>query len=573
MVLSYRLASSRFGILSALTLAGTAVGASAQSLLWSADGLSSGERYGLVVSRVGDINGDGIADVATGAPNNDLGGSDAGAVFVLSGADGSTLMTITGAAAGDSLGFSAAGAGDVDGDGTPDIIAGARFNDTAGPNYGQAIVVSGATGLVIHAFDGLTPNGRFGEAVNAAGDVNADGFADVIVGARLDSFGGPASGRARVFSGFDGALLFDIAGDGASDFFGRSVGAAGDVNADGHDDFLVGAPGDDDGGSSSGRVTVFSGLDGSVLYALDGDFPGDLLGGKVSGLGDLDGDGFDDFIAGMISSDFAGADRGAARIYSGFDGSAMFTVAGTEAGSEFGSAVGDAGDVNGDGWLDFIVGSRLDPIMGLPAGSATVFSGFDASIIQRYESTESGDQFGDTAVGMGDANGDGFDDLFIGAFGFDGAAFDGGRVLAYSGFDTLGETICGPAVLNSTGAPARILATGSLVAFDNDVTLSVVNLPLNSNGFFITSLDEFTVVGPGGSVGNICIASTVIGRYAGNILNSGTSGAVSLGLDLTSVPQPASITTVVAGDTRYWQYWFRDIPTSNFSDAVKITFL
>lgn len=213
----------------------------------------------------------------------------------------------------------------------------------------------------------------------------------------------------------------------------------------------------------------------------------------------------------MTSEDFASPDFGAARVYSGLDGSTHFTLAGTAAGSEFGSAVGDA-------------------------------------------------------------NGDGLDDLFIGAFGFAGAAFDAGRVLAYSGFETLGETICAPAALNSTGVPAHVVATGSAVAVDGDVTLTVVDLPLNSNGFFITSLDEFTVVAPGGSMGNLCIASGVIGRYSGDILNSGSAGTVSLSLDLTAVPLPMGSVAVVAGDVRYWQYWFRDMPTSNFSDALKLTF-
>ena len=556
------------------TLTGLAFAApaAAQSLIWTADGMSSGDRFGLVVSKVGDINGDGVADVLAGAPNNDLGASNSGAVFVLSGTDGATLMAIPGAAAGDSLGFSAAGAGDVDGDGVPDIIAGARFADAAGPNFGQAIVVSGATGLTLYAFNGLTSNGRFGEAVNGAGDVNNDGFADVIVGARLDASTGISSGLAQVYSGVDGALLHSIVGEGAADFFGRSVGTAGDVNGDGHDDFIVGAPGDDNNGSLSGRISVYSGLDGTLLHGLDGDFPGDSLGGKVASVGDLNADGLDDFIAGMSSSDFAGTDLGAARVYSGLDGSTIYTVTGTTPNAEFGSAVDGAGDVNGDGSPDFIVGARLDSVMGMTAGSATVFNGLDGSILHMFQSSASGDQFGDTAIGMGDANGDGFDDLLVGAFGFDAAGSDAGRVSAFSGTDTIGDTICGPAVPNNSGLPGRIFATGSNVALANDLTLTATDLTANSNGIFITSPDEFLVVNPGGSAGNLCIASFEIGRYAGNVLNSGATGTVSLDLDLTLTPSPTALLTVSAGDVRYWQYWFRDGASSNFTDAVRISF-
>ena len=545
----------------------------AQSTIWQADGQSSGERFGLAVAKVGDINGDGLVDVVAGAPNNDLGGSDAGAAFVLSGADGSTLLTIQGGSAGDSLGFSVSGAGDVDGDGTPDVIAGARFSDDAGSNFGQAVVVSGATGAILQVFDGTSSNGRFGEAVGAAGDVNADGFADVIVGARLDATSGSQLGAARVYSGFDGALLYDLAGLSSNDFFGRSVGSAGDTNGDGFDDFLVGAPGDDDSGSNSGSVFLFSGFDGTLLFQFTGDFAGDSLGGKVAGLGDINGDGFDDLVAGMIGSDFSGTDRGAARVFSGADGSTLFTFGGSSLGGEFGSAVSAAGDLDGDGIMDVLVGARLDEnALGLSAGSASVFSGATGALLLRLESDSSFDQFGDTATCGGDLNGDGFDDIVVGAFGLSGAASGGGRVLAFSGADPIGDTICGPAVSNSTGFPAHLEARGSTVALDNRLSLSVTGLPMASNGYFLTSLNELTLVMPGGSVGDLCIASNVIGRYAGNVLNSGTSGAVSMPIDLTMVPGSNTTLTVLAGETRYWQFWYRDVPASNFSDAVRITF-
>lgn len=143
----------------------------------------------------------------------------------------------------------------------------------------------------------------------------------------------------------------------------------------------------------------------------------------------------------------------------------------------------------------------------------------------------------------------------------------------------LGDPICSPAVANSTGQPGIISAAGSDVAADNDVTLFATQLPANSNGFFITSQETNIVVMPGGSVGNICIASFTIGRYDMTPQNSGANGEVSMALDLTNTPlAPGGPVAIVAGQTWYWQYWYRDIDplgvaTSNFTNATEIAFL
>lgn len=128
----------------------------------------------------------------------------------------------------------------------------------------------------------------------------------------------------------------------------------------------------------------------------------------------------------------------------------------------------------------------------------------------------------------------------------------------------------------SAGVDAELVVTGSNVAANNDVTLNVSNLPLNSVGYFITSPAAFTVYNPAGSEGHLCIAGAPIGRYAGNILNSGASGTVSLAVDLTDTPTPTGPTMVMAGDTQYYQYWSRDsvmgMAVSNFSGAQSVTF-
>lgn len=552
-----------------LAIAALFVGpAFSQSALWSTAGAGNGARFGLCVSSLGDLNADGVGDVLVGAPNDDVAGSDSGAIFALSGLDGSVIWRVNGSSSGASLGFACAGVGDVDGDGIGDALGGARFGDQAGPNFGEAIVVSGATGLTIYTFFGENSNGRFGEAVGPAGDVNGDGRADLIVGARLDNTSGATTGKARVYSGIDGTLLHSIAGDNASDFFGRSVGTAGDIDGDLLDDFVVGAPGDDDAGNLSGAVRVFSGADGMELRRFDGDSSGDQLGGKVAIAGDVNQDGVMDLIAGMITSSFGGLDRGAARVYSGADGSTLYTFVGTSLAGEFGSAVSGAGDVNGDGWPDVFVGARLDESMGLQVGSISLFSGLDGALLYKAMGPADFSQFGDTGVITPDVNGDGFADVCVGAFG-DSAS---GSVVMLSGLDTIGTSICGPAALNSSGASARVLAEGSVAAIDNDLTLTVTQLPVGQNGIFVTSTEQNLILNPGGSDGNLCIASFGIGRYAGDVLQASAAGSVSLGIELGSVPLPTGTQPVMAGETRYWQFWFRDGASSNFSDAIVIDF-
>lgn len=149
----------------------------------------------------------------------------------------------------------------------------------------------------------------------------------------------------------------------------------------------------------------------------------------------------------------------------------------------------------------------------------------------------------------------------------------GNGVLTIS--EGIGTQICS-AQANDTGAGASLVLNGSAIAADNDLTLEVRDLPADSLGYFLTSMDTIFLAGAGGSAGDLCIASTSIGRYAGNILDSGAAGAVSFSPDLTSIPGPTGTVAATAGETRYFQYWTRDLsggtPTSNFSTAAGITF-
>ena len=384
--------------------------------LFTFNGNSYLDFFGISVSGAGDVNGDGVPDFVVGSSRGNNNGVGTGSATVFSGSDGSILYTFFGDSRERSLGSSVSG-GDVNGDGFSDIIVGGP-NASSGGVLGTVRVLSGFDGTVLHDFVGDSASDQFGSSVSSLGDVNGDGFGDLIVGAAFANNNGRRSGSARVFSGADGSVLYNFDGDSASDLLGSTLSGLGDVNGDGFSDFIVGVLNDDENGEDSGSVRVYSGSDGSVLYTFLGDSAGDRLGSSVGGAGDVNGDGVVDLIAGGSNS------SGSARVFSGSDGSVLYDLD-----NGFGGSVRGAGDVNGDGFADLIVGVPGDGDAGACSGSARVFSGVDGSLLYNFRGDCAGDNFGRSVSGVGDVNGDGFDDFVVGATG--GGANDGGYARLY----------------------------------------------------------------------------------------------------------------------------------------------
>ena len=183
---------------------------------------------------------------------------------------------------------------------------------------------SGATGQVIHTFTGAVPGGQAGSRVSKAGDVNADGRDDVMVGSPFES-GPMSSGRVVVYSGMDGSVLYDLTGTLDDSNFGSGLAGPGDLNGDGHADLVIAASGATVNGISGGAVYVYSGADGSILYTFSGDNDGDSMGESVGDGGDVDGDGVGDFLLGVPRSDENGIFSGHVRVISGASGTELFS--------------------------------------------------------------------------------------------------------------------------------------------------------------------------------------------------------------------------------------------------------
>ncbi len=416
------------------------------------DGLAAGQRVGQVVVGLGDLDGDGHGGFGVGAPGAAPNGSGSGAIWLFDGplADGADLgaadAVFEGGSLGDAVGWSLATAGDVDGDGLEDLILGAWGESGAGGEAGAAyVMLSPVLGVVgpdqaWARFRGEQIGDSAGLSVAGLDEVDGSGGVALLIGAPNADDGAWSSGAAYFIlnptagTSSLGAATARLRGDLESEQVGAAVTRAGDLDGDGITDFAVAAPGSDLNGARSGAVYIF-------LHSPSGDAPigdladhlrlggdaGDQAGTALADFGDLDGDGYDELLVGAPDQSDGGSGAGAAYLVKGPPDSnlslrdAHARIIGRLPQDHAGNALDRAGDVNGDGWPDLIVGAYIEDSGGLNAGSAFLVHGpitgtrylsdADAGFIGEAES----DLAGWSVAGVGDVDADGLDDVLVGA--------------------------------------------------------------------------------------------------------------------------------------------------------------
>lgn len=325
-----------------------------------------------------DMDADGVPDFIIGFTRADSPTqNDVGSVTVYSGATGSVIRELFGTTPGAYFGTNVASVADIDGDGIAEIFVGNSLADPGGiSNAGSAILFSGASGNIIYQFDGSNYADYMGWSIDDAGDVNGDGVTDLLVGALgFDAGGVYGAGAAWVFSGATGSPLHYFPGSQGYTGFGVSCAGIGDVNRDGFADVLVGASGVSANPLSiTGGVFVYSGATGTELLSLVGEGDLDRFGDSVCGMEDLDDDGVPEFVVGAPGWGLA---EGTAYIYSGATGAGLFRIDGTEAFARLGSCVANVGDIDGDGIPNLAIGApSADPGGIQSAGQVKIHGGF-----------------------------------------------------------------------------------------------------------------------------------------------------------------------------------------------------
>ncbi len=334
------------------------------------DGPIASGQFGGVLSGLGDLDGDGLHELAVASRVANTGGIHwSGRVKVFRGSDGSELFDFPGTTASAFLGSALDSLNDLNGDGVDEFII---SEPGTTPATGQVFIKDGASGSNYLTLTGATNGEAFGLGACNAGDLNGDGKDDVLI----------ASAGINVLSAYsavDGALIWSQPMSGV----GKALARLGDVNGDGVTDVIAGAPYQAPGGVSyAGSAYLVSGADGTVILQIDGIRSGEQLGFDVDNAGDHDGDLIDDFMVGKLAAS-ASLDYGEVEIYSSADGGLIHTITGSHNWDQMGHSVSLIGDLTGDGRREILVSAIGMENAGSVVGSIQLW---DFSTFLTYDS-------------------------------------------------------------------------------------------------------------------------------------------------------------------------------------------
>ncbi len=492
-----------------LALMGVAGAARAQDHLFTHDGSTTYAGFGFAVAGLGDLDGDGAPDYIVGSlactsPNGKL-------ARVFSGATGTLIREHVGEQSG-CFGMSVANLGDLDGDGVLDYGVGdVRVDSLLAPQAGRVFLYSGRDGSLIRILEGDTSADRYGMSLSSAGDVDRDGVLDVLVGSGWDSTKGTEVGSADIYSGATGALLHHFDGDAPRDWFGASCAALADVDGDGTTDVAVGAPirwYGATGTEPAGYVRIFSGRTGLPLATYHGVPPEDHYGLSIAGLGDLDGDGVGELAIGAprrrVDIHDMPVEIGVLEVRSGATGQVLFTAYGTDK-SKYGTSVRDLGDFDGDGIDDVLVGAcycqNNIPLNG-GKGWVEIRSGATGGLLGKLVDGKALNSFAYAVSGLGDVTGDGVPDFVVGNTFDDVNGYQTGSAWVYSGADLsllldtqqISLQQGGAQELTLDAGPEHassvFLMLGSISGTTPGFRLGGQHVPLNPDAYFNLLLDN-----------------------------------------------------------------------------------
>jgi len=549
----------------------TATGAGhvmAQNVVRTHDGGLANDLFGAAVSAGGDIDDDGVPDYLVGAAED-------GAIFqeregylnVYSGATGSLIRTHAGSDVAERFGTAATRVGDCNPgiDDNDDYAVGAHYwTPPLGSVNGKVFLYSGADGSLLWSVAGADDEDELGFSLDGGYDVNGDGIPDVIAGAPRSDAGASSGGYAVVLSGADGAELYRKDGTVGNGRLGLAVCLLGDLNpgVDTRADFAV--------GSMSTGVQVYSGSDGSLMYSLTGTASTDLYGASLARINDLTGDGIPELVVGASQGNFLFQGPGYVDVRNGATGALVYRKTGTTVGHSFGARVARLGDYNADGFDDFMVAS-------IPSDSITstyveVFDGLTGALLTTI-SGPLADRLGETIAGVGDTDNDGKAEFLLGAETASSAGFQSGQAVLYespnqaqTGCTGSTSTFCN-SLLNSTGFIATLELIGSTSVADDDFVLVSNRLPVNQLGVFYYG--DGMLEAPFGN-GIRCVGGSAIRRLGP--VNTGPIGLAATAIDLSAMP--AGPLQILGDSSWYFQYWYRD-PNGggvNFSDGLRVDF-